>query len=88
MIPNEELFELWSLLLRGPLTRQRMPGAARDSAYYLFPILARLPYIRPIQVERKDETAAMAVELLDQQMSTQTLANNINRSGQGEMEWV
>ena len=76
IVSNEELYEMWTLLLRGPLTRQRMPGAARDSAYYLFPILAHLPYVRPIQVGRKDDTAAMAVELLGQELSTQILADN------------
>lgn len=48
MVSNEELFELWTLLLRGPLTPQKMSGAAYDSAYYLFPIMVHLPYIRPI----------------------------------------
>ena len=88
VIPNEELYELWTLLLRGPLTRQRLPGAARDSAYYLFPILAGLSYIRPIEVGRKDDTAAMAVELLDHESSIQFLAGNENLSDQGEMEWA
>ena len=65
LIQYEELYELWTLLLRGPLTRRRLPGAARDSAYYLFPILARLPYVRAIQIARKDDTVALAVELLE-----------------------
>lgn len=88
VVSNDELYELWTLLLRGPLTRMRLPGAARDSAYYLFPILARLPYLRAIEVGRKDDTAAMAVELLDQDSSTQILAEDSYRSGQGEMGWV
>ena len=88
LVPNEELYELWTLLLRGPLTRQRLPGSARDSAYYLFPILARLPYVRPIMLERKDDAAAMAVELMDQESSTEFVTDEQNRSGQGEMEWA
>jgi O-acetyl-ADP-ribose deacetylase (regulator of RNase III) len=88
LVPNDELYELWTLLLRGPLTRRRLPGAARDSAYYLFPILARLPYVRPIEVGRKDDIAAMAVELLDQGVSTQILAEANDRPDQGELEWV
>lgn len=87
VVSNEELYEMWTLLLRGPLTPQRMPGAAHDSAYWLFPIMARLPYIRPIELARKDDPPVLAVELLDQESSTQTLGDTIGRSEQGEMEW-
>ena len=75
LIRIDELFELWTLLLRGPLTRQRLPGAAYDSAYYLFPVLAHLPYVRAIQIARKDDPGAMAVELLDQETSTYSLTD-------------
>lgn len=88
IVSNEDLYELWTLLLRGPLTRQRLPGAARDSAYYLFPILASLPYVRPISVERKGDTPAIAVELLDRDSSTEVLSDNKNLSNQGELEWA
>lgn len=88
VVSNEELYELWTLLLRGPVTRQRLPGAARDSAYYLFPILAQLPYVRAIVVGRKDDSSAMAIELLDQDSSTQLFGEMDNRSDQGEMEWA
>lgn len=87
-VSNDELYELWTLLLRGPLTRQRLPGATREEAYYLFPILSLLPYVRPIQLGRRDEPAAMAVELMDQDTSTQILSDTKNQSGQGEMEWA
>lgn len=87
MVSNDELFEMWTLLLRGPLTPQKMPGAAYDSAYYLFPIMVRLPYIRPIQVARKNDPPVMAVELLDQDSSTQALADTSNLCDQGEFEW-
>ena len=87
-VSNDELYELWTMLLRGPLTRQRLPGAAWDSAYYLFPILARLPYVRAIYVRRTDDPTAMAVELLDQDSSTEILAENKHQSDQGEMEWA
>ena len=75
---------MWTLLLRGPLTRKRLPGAARDSAYYLFPILARLPYVRAIQIARKDDTVAIAVELLDREPGAYSLADD----DQGELEWA
>lgn len=87
MVSSEELFEMWTLLLRGPLTPQRMPGAAYDSAYYLIPIMVRLPYIRPIQVAHKNDPGVMAVELLEQDSSTRTLADISNPSDQGEIEW-
>lgn len=88
VVRNEELYELWTLLLRGPLTRQRLPGAARDSAYYIFPILAQLPYIRAIEVGQKDDTAALAVELLDQDSITQILPNGNGSGVQGNFEWA
>ena len=88
VVSNEDLYELWTLLLRGPLTRQRLPGAARDAAYYLFPILAGLPYVRAIEVGRKDDTAAMAVELLDQESSTRFLSDNDSGPDEGKMEWA
>ena len=88
VVNNDVLYELWTLLLRGPLTRKRLPGAARDEAYYLFPILARLPYLRAIEVGRKNDTSAMAIELLDQDSSPQILVENSRQSAQGEFEWV
>lgn len=87
-VSKEELYELWTLLLRGPLTRQRLPGAARDAAYYIFPILAHLPYVRAIELGRKDDTAAIAIELLDQDSSTQFLTENNDQSDQGQLEWA
>ncbi len=84
----EELYELWTLLLRGPLTRQRLPGAAREEAYYIFPVLAGLPYVRAIQIGRTDDTRAIAVELLEQKERAQILTDNKNRSDQGELEWA
>lgn len=86
IVPNEEIYELWTLLLRGPLTRQKLSGAAREQAYYIFPILSHLPYIRPIQIARRDDTVAMAVEMLDQTVSIGEVPDN-GRPKQGELEW-
>lgn len=86
IVSKDVLYEMWTLLLRGPVTRRKLPGAARDSAYYIFPILAHLPYIRPIEVSRKDDMGAIAVELLDQASSVQMVPGN--QSKQGKFEWV
>lgn len=85
IVPNDELYELWTLLLRGPVTRRKLPGAARDSAYYIFPILALLPYIRAIEVSHPDEVGAIAVELLGQSSNIQVIPPN--GSDQGKFEW-
>lgn len=82
IVTNDELYEMWSLLLRGPLTRRKLPGAARDNAYYIFPILAQLPYVRPIEVAPRDEQAAIAVELLDDTIDSNEI------SDQGKLEWA
>lgn len=63
IVSKNDLLELWQLLLRGPVTRQRLPGRARDAAYYLFPLLSRIPQIRPIELGTEDNVSAMAIEL-------------------------
>lgn len=86
VVPKDELYELWTLLLRGPVTRRKLPGAARDSAYYIFPILALLPYIRAIEVSRPDDVRSIAVELLDQSSNIHVIPPN--GSKQGKFEWA
>lgn len=86
-VPNEELYEMWTLLLRSPLMRRNLPGAARDSAYYIFPILTRLPYIRPIELGQSEDDSAIAIELLDQESSESILPTD-ETGGQGELEWA
>ncbi len=44
--------------------------------------------MRPIVIGRKDAPRVMAVELLDQNLSTQILADNNTVSDQGELEWA
>jgi O-acetyl-ADP-ribose deacetylase (regulator of RNase III) len=82
VVSNDELYEMWSLLLRGPLTRRKMPGAARDNAYYIFPILAHLPYVRPVEIAQRDDQGAIAVELLDDALDSKEV------SDQGRFEWA
>lgn len=86
-VPNEELYELWTLLLRGPVTRRILPGRAHESAYYIFPILAQLPYVRAIEIGRRDDVSAVAVELMDQ-ADAEAVASNAGQSGQGKLEWA
>ena len=88
LVSNDELYELWTLLLRGPLTRRKLPGGARDSAYYLFPILSQLPYIRPIEIGDQNDTASIAVELVDLATEIEVLEAKTNKNGQGKFEWA
>lgn len=86
IVPNDDLYELWTLLLRGPVTRRQLPGEAQTSAYYIFPILAELPYIRPIEIGRKDDIASIAIELLDQNIDAEFLSAAAGE--QSEFEWA
>ena len=67
IIPNDELFEVWTLMLRGPVTRRKLAGRAHEDAYYLFPVLRALPYIRAIELQpRGSNIPAVAMELNDE----------------------
>jgi hypothetical protein len=69
------MFEVWTLLLRGPLTRRKLSGAARNNDYQLLALLAMLPFVRPIEIAVvDDEDALIAVELIDQGFKVQELA--------------
>ena len=81
-IPQDEMFEIWTLLNKGPVTRRKLSGVAHREAYYLFPVLASLPYIRPIQLGFRDETAAIGVEFLDGKIEKRSV-----NAKQGELGW-
>ncbi|MBA3670155.1 MAG: macro domain-containing protein [Sphingomonas sp.] len=63
-INDLDLFELWALLQKGPVGVQRMVGSAKNSGYYLLPLLGKLPYIRVVNVSSGREAGATAVELV------------------------
>lgn len=88
IVPIDELYELWTLLLRGPVTRRKLPGAARDWAYYIFPILAHLSYVRAVEIGREDNIASMAIELIDQVITGQALSEDSLQPAQGKLEWA
>lgn len=74
-ISVEEMFEVWTLLLRGPLTRRKLAGAARNNDYHLLALLAMLPFVRPVEIAvADDDDALIAVELIDQDFKVQELA--------------
>lgn len=86
IVSNDELYELWSLLLRGPVTRKKMVGRAREEAYYVFPILQALPYIRAIELQpRGNSIPSVAVELDD---GTKTEESAEAEEMQGELTWL
>jgi len=74
-ISVEEMFEVWTLLLQGPLTRRKLAGAARNNDYQLLALLAMLPFVRPVQIAiANDDDSLIAVELIDQDFKVQELA--------------
>jgi hypothetical protein len=84
-VRNEELYELWTLLLRGPVTRRKLAGRCREDAYYIFPILRALPYMRIIETQpRNSQIPAYAAELVEDAPIRQTIAAS---EAQGEFAW-
>ena len=63
-VDSDELYDIWTALLSGPLSIETLPGRARGEASYLFPILTQLPYIRQIEKwQRVSEGPSVAIEL-------------------------
>ena len=62
---KDEIFEVWSALTRGITTRAKLTGRAYDEAYYLFPVIARLPYVSPLKAERSGHAEAIGLQMID-----------------------
>jgi O-acetyl-ADP-ribose deacetylase (regulator of RNase III) len=85
-IPKDDLFELWTLMLRGPVTRRKLAGRAHADAYYLFPILRELPYIRAIELQPRGVLIpAIAMELDDHTESREAISTS---QAEDEMAWL
>ena len=64
-ISQDELYEVWLSLLRGPVTENQLSGVALEEADYLIAVLAALRFVRPTGVKYKDQLEKIGVELLD-----------------------
>jgi len=63
-ISKVEMLDLWSVLESGILTRKKLGGKLFDEAYYLIAILSRLPYMRPMEVEKNGNSPALGLQLI------------------------
>lgn len=63
VIPEDSLGDLWSMLVRGPVSRIKLAGPVRENAYQVFAILNQLPYASTLEVQPKDGFASIAVSL-------------------------
>jgi O-acetyl-ADP-ribose deacetylase (regulator of RNase III) len=85
IISRDELFEIWTLMLRGPVTREKLAGRAYADAYYLFPVLRELPYIRAVELQpRGAAIPSIAMELDDETEARDAIAAT---GTQGEFSW-
>ena len=48
---EDDLYRIWSVLMKSPLTREDLPEQPYENALVLFSILAYLPYIRLINIK-------------------------------------
>ncbi|MHB9783268.1 macro domain-containing protein [Stenotrophomonas maltophilia] len=64
VISREEMLSLWKALESGILTRRKLGGKLFDEAYYLIAILSKLPYLRPIEIEKNGDSPALGLQLI------------------------
>jgi hypothetical protein len=83
---TDDMYALWNLLLRGPVTRKKLPGSAREWDYYVLAILSSLPYVRSVEIARPDKVTNVAIELASGgELKTLPAAK---KRGQGEFIWA
>ncbi len=74
VIPEDELFEAWQMLLHGPLIESRLVGIAKEQSDYLLGIFATIPYIRPLEIRQRDfDKRTIGVELIEKMAQTSQL---------------
>jgi len=64
-ISQDELYEVWLLLQRGPVTADSLSGRAREEAEFLLPLLSTLPFVRSLEVRHRSKPGQLGVELVD-----------------------
>lgn len=83
---EDDLYRIWSVLMKSPLTREDLPEQAFDKALFLFSILASLPYVRPVNISDASGVSKLAVEL-KRSPTTKDISEEDNYSTQGELLW-
>jgi len=68
-IPDNDLYQIWDMLLKGPVTKNELAGTARPSAYLLFSFLSTMPQIRPVRVADRRGSETLAIELTGNRLS-------------------
>ena len=84
---KEELLDLWSLLLKGPVTEWTLAGKAHEEARYVLSVLSSLPFIRPVRLQSSgSERELVGIELLDRQAAPE-IAQDLRTGSQASIEW-
>ncbi len=71
---KEDFYGAWSMLIRGPLTVDKLVGPIRNSASYVMPLIMSLPYVRKVAVKNYDSSVhSIGAELVTGLQDTKTI---------------
>jgi O-acetyl-ADP-ribose deacetylase (regulator of RNase III) len=74
IVPADDLYEAWFMLVHGPLTNTKLVGSARSASSYVLSYFASLPYARAINIRNVNATTpSVAVELSGEFVAEQVL---------------
>lgn len=84
-VSQDDLYEVWTSLLQGPVTRDNLSGRAREEADYLMPLISTLPFVRPLELRQKSGPQRVGIELLERRTRTSLASEEPCQTG---FEWA
>lgn len=85
---EDDLYNIWTLLLRGPVEKEFLLGEVKQEFEYISSILSTLPFIRPIKVSSQKSEDDIALELILNDREPLPFANYTNDYKQGSLSWA
>jgi O-acetyl-ADP-ribose deacetylase (regulator of RNase III) len=84
-VSQDDLYEVWTSLLQGPVTEDNLSGRAREEADYLIPLISTLRFVRPLEVRQRNGSERIGIELLERQSRTSIVSEGPSQTG---FEWA